>query len=120
MGWNKSPELAIKDIESRLLADKNKIYQKAYGTLIFVSPVQDGVYRANQNASSGAPDYSFDPSKTAYSTSAPKLSANLGEDFFVANGAPYAGALENGHSPQEAHPFLTAYSATQRYMRELG
>lgn len=62
------------------------------------SPVLSGAYRSNHNRSIGSPDFSFDPNKT--SSSEPQPLGDDFDDYFIANGAPYAGELETGHSDQ--------------------
>ena len=69
-----------------------------YNQIRAKSPVRDGVFKANHNRSSDAPDYSFDPDKTFSSEPAP--TGGKFPVFFVANAAPYADELEHGHSMQ--------------------
>ena len=69
-----------------------------YNQVVAKSPVKSGAYRANHNRTSNSPDYSFSKSKTSGREPAP--TGGKFPVFYVANGAPYAKRLEEGHSQQ--------------------
>jgi hypothetical protein len=80
-----------------------KVTLEAWSRVISRSPVDTGRFRANWNASVGAPNYATTPSveQERGMTEAQKaLTLPVGGITFLSNGLPYAQALEYGHSKQ--------------------
>jgi len=89
-----------------------RVEEYVYNRILSTSPVDTGAYRANHNRSEGKPDYSFSKSTTHGRQSAPFTRDGL-VSLFVSNGAPYAKALEDGHSDQGKHIYASAYQSAK-------
>lgn len=83
-----------------------------YNFIISTSPVDTGAYRANHHRTADSPNFSFNPAKTSGKEPSP-----VGNDgfrkFYIANGAPYAQALEDGHSEQGKHIYANAFQSAK-------
>ena len=87
-----------------------------YNFIIAHSPVDTGAYRANHHRTADSPNYSFDKNKTNNKEPKPVITNGF-KTFYVANGAPYAQALEEGHSDQGKHIYGVAYSSAKAKFR---
>lgn len=94
------------------IADKNKqtleqvyrvIMNDMANSMILMSPVDEGTFKANWLADVGKADFSFNATRTNVEYVNGRLTAKLSElttqqDFFFTNSMPYAERLENGYS----------------------
>lgn len=93
-------------------ANLASIEDYVYNFIVSTSPVDEGAYRANHHRTEGSPDASFDINKKSGKEPSPVGESGF-KVFFVTNGAPYAQALENGHSDQGKHIYAAAYQAAK-------
>lgn len=99
--------IPISQLAEKLKADIALVARKAtldvFTAVVLKSPVDTGRFRANWNVSVGAPDTSTTESTDqarGQVEAAKALTLPLGGVTYIANGLPYARALEYGHSQQ--------------------
>lgn len=102
-----------------------KICSEMLQGVVVRSPVDTGAFRGNNRVSINSADNSYDVSETdkagnsTIATGNHKiLQAKLGDQVYVQNNLPYAVALENGHSKEQAPKgiyALTFLSVSSKY-----
>jgi hypothetical protein len=96
----------IKDASGKRV---RRIALKAFDVINQESPVKEGTFRANWNASINALNRDFDLEKKSKDVQASVTTATavitdgakLGNTVFICNSVPYALKLENGYSPNK-------------------
>lgn len=89
-------------LKSVQTAHKNRCLSAAdyaYRRTQVISPVKSGAFKANMNRTITEPDFSFDKNKTSGEVP-PVVSPRFFDNYYIANGAPYAFRLEHGWSEQ--------------------
>ena len=101
--WSSNPTSFGETVHAQVRELTRKRALAIFDFCVDYSPVDSGAYRASWNISEGSPEYKFVGRQPRFSTelpppARPKLSTLFYRTFFVTNGAPYAGLLEDGWS----------------------
>ena len=109
MAWKNKPSNFALEIEKIGDEHLRKVSAEMLQQVIVRSPVDTGVFRGNHRISLDNPDNTYDLSTADKGGSATLqkgnqkiLQAKMGDLVYVQNSLPYAIALENGHSQEQA------------------
>ena len=108
--WDKSPEL-FADVVTKVAANRVKdIGTDMLTAIVERSPVDTGVFSANNRVGVGSPDNSYNP--TDYSGRSGAMARGMGvingmdstklQSVYFTNLTPYGKYLERGHSQRQA------------------
>lgn len=103
--WTVPIDALVKRAGGRIDTVVRKITLDAWAGVVQTSPVDTGRFKANWNASHGAPDatYTFSTNQARGAMEARKaLTLPVGGVNYLTNGLPYARRLEYGWSKQAA------------------
>ena len=109
MAWKNKPTNFALEIEKVGDEHLRKVSAEMLQQVIVRSPVDTGAFRGNHRISVNSPDNTYDLSTADKGGRATQqegnqkiLRAKLGDLVYVQNNLPYAVALENGHSREQA------------------
>lgn len=116
----------IAKYEGRATTIYRKVALEAFSSVIMMSPVDTGRFRANWNTSLSEPNKSTNTeardksgSKAVAKSRAVVSHAQPGQDCIIANGLPYGPRLENGYSKQAPSGMLkVTVTRFQRFVDE--
>lgn len=132
-GWDRSPLLFIGVVEGDLAKKRNEVAVDLLQTIISASPIDEGAFKGNHRVSVDGEDRAFDENeKEQGETGAYAGTAVLARgvsiiegaqgpyhSITIQNNAPYAQALENGHSQQAPHGvYITSFNFVREKHRE--
>lgn len=104
--WSLSPAEAARRLNADAETVAQKITFELFRDVVLMSPVDTGRFRGNWTVARGNPDFTTsertDKSASA-AVAAEALNLPVGSIVWLANGLPYARALEYGHSKQAPH-----------------
>ncbi|WP_049068724.1 hypothetical protein [Acinetobacter baumannii] len=118
MGWKgKKPTSFSLDVSKAAEAHVKNIVMDTVQSLVNLSPVDTGAYRASHIVSIGSGDYGVrEPSTNAVQDAAIQaVKFKLGSLIYIQNNKPYAERLENGWSDQAPQGI---YSTTFTYITQ--
>lgn len=106
--WGTNPINFGQAVKAEVYKMTRKTAQTLFDTVVDLSPVDSGAYRASWHVSEGSPEYKWVGRQKTRGwdgdvldePSLPKLSTKFYRRFYVTNGAPYALRLEYGWSDQ--------------------
>lgn len=109
--WSKSPKSFGEAVKASVYELTRDRALAIFDFVVKYSPVDTGAYRASWTISEGSPTYVYAGKPAIRGTvlpapSAPKLSTKFYRKFYIANGSPYALALEHGWSGQAPYGVL--------------
>lgn len=118
MGWKgKKPTDFIFDVTKSEEDKVKKITMDAIQSLVVLSPVDTGAYRASHIVSIGSGDYGVRGSETnaVQDAAIQAVKFKLGNLVYIQNNQPYAKRLENGWSDQAPQGI---YNTTFNYISQ--
>ncbi|MDW3028443.1 HK97 gp10 family phage protein [Acinetobacter baumannii] len=120
MGWKgKKPTSFSLDVAKSVQDQVKKITMDAVQSLVNLTPVDTGAYRASHIVSIGSGDYGIrEPETNAVQDAAIQaVKIKLGNLVYIQNNQPYAERLENGWSDQAPQGIygLTFNFISQKY-----
>jgi hypothetical protein len=109
--WSKSPASFGEAVKASVYELTRDRAIAIFDYVVANSPVDTGAYRASWTISEGAPRYMYAGKPLIRGAvlsppSTPKLSTKFYRKFYIANGSPYALAIEHGWSGQAPHGVL--------------